>query len=108
MRSKIIGLLFWVAATAWPQDSPPPGPPATSGVAAFTFFRPEGVPPTEPVMRPNGDRWRKTMDGWAKPGGQREDDEPFPVFWILRYHASFPAKEAHQFDYDALGFQTDD
>ncbi len=86
MRSKIIGLLFWVAATAWPQDSPPPGPPATSGVAAFTFFRPEGVPPTEPVMRPNGDRWRKTVDGWAKPDEQRVEDEQLPVYWIWKYH----------------------
>ena len=86
MRSKIIGLLLWVAATAWPQDSPPPGPPATPGVAAFTFFRPEGVPPTEPVTRPNGDRWQKTVDGWAKPDEQRVEDEHLPVFWIWKYH----------------------
>ena len=108
MRSKIIGSALWVAVTAWAQGTPPSEPPATAGVAAFTFFRPGGSPPTKPVSRPNGDRWRKTMDGWAKPDEQRVEDEQLPVFWILRYYASFPAKEAHQFDYDALGFQTDD
>lgn len=86
MRSKIIGLLFWATATAWTQETPPSGPPATPGVAAFTFFRPEGVPPTKPVSRPNGDRWQKTVDGWAQPDEQRVEDEQLPVFWIWKYH----------------------
>ena len=86
MRSKIIGLLLWVAVTAWTQETPPSEPPASPGVAAFTFFRPEGVPPTRPVSRPNGDPWRKTDHGWAKPGEQRVEDEQLPVFWIWKYH----------------------
>ena len=86
MRSKVIGLLLWVAVTAWTQETPPSEPPATPGAAAFTFFRPEGVPPTKPVTRPNGDSWRKTVDGWAQPGEQRVEDEQVPVFWIWKYH----------------------
>ena len=86
MRSKIIGLALWVAATAWTQETPPPEPPATPRVAAFTFFRPEDVPPTKPVSRPNGDPWRRTDHGWAKPGEQRGEDEQLPVFWIWKYH----------------------
>lgn len=86
MRSKIIGLLLWVAVTAWTQETPPSEPPATAGVAAFTFFRPGGVPSSKPVSRPNGDPWRKTADGWAKPGEPSVEDEQLPAFWIWKYH----------------------
>ena len=86
MRSKIVGLALWVAATAWAQETPPSEPPATPGVAAFTFFRPEDVPPTKPVSRPNGDPWQKTAHGWAMPGEQRGEDEQLPVFWMWKYH----------------------
>ena len=83
MRSRIAGLALWVAATAWSQETPPPDPPV---VAAFTFFRPENVPPTKPVSRPNGEPWQKTTHGWAKPAEQRGADEQLPDFWIWKYH----------------------